>query len=97
MKLIVQIPCLNEEQTIRQTIGDIPRTIPGIDLVEVLVIDDGSTDFTAKVACEAGADYVVRHKINKGLAETYRTEIDACMRRGADIVVNTDGDNQYEG
>ena len=97
MKLIVQIPCFNEERTIRQTIGDIPRTIPGIDLVEVLIIDDGSTDSTARAAREAGAEHVVRHKINKGLAETYRTGIDACLRRGADIIVNTDGDNQYDG
>lgn len=97
MKLIVQIPCFNEEQTLRQTIADIPRVIPGVEVVEVLVIDDGSTDQTVRVAREAGADHVVRHKTNRGLAQTFRTGIDSCLRRGADIIVNTDGDNQYAG
>jgi glycosyltransferase involved in cell wall biosynthesis len=97
MKLIVQIPCFNEEATLPQTIGDIPRAIPGIDVVEVLIVDDGSTDRTVEVALRAGADHIVRHKTNRGLAEAFRTGIDACLIRGADIIVNTDGDNQYAG
>jgi glycosyltransferase involved in cell wall biosynthesis len=97
MKLIVQVPCFNEEATLGRTLADIPRAIPGVDTVEVLVIDDGSTDRTADIARRAGADHVVRHKANRGLAEAFRTGIDACLRRGADIIVNTDGDNQYAG
>jgi glycosyltransferase involved in cell wall biosynthesis len=97
MKLIVQIPCFNEEQTLPQAIAEIPREIPGIDCVEVLVIDDGSSDGTAEVAWQSGADHVIRHKANKGLAETFRTGIDISLRLGADIIVNTDGDNQYAG
>lgn len=97
MKLIVQIPCFNEEQTLRQTIADIPRVIPGIEAVEVLVIDDGSTDETVRVAREAGANHIVKHKTNKGLAQTFRTGIENCLRLGANIIVNTDGDNQYAG
>ncbi len=97
MKLIVQIPCHNEARTIARTISDVPRQIPGVDAVEVLVIDDGSTDDTSGAAREAGADHVIRHTRNKGLAETFRTGIDACLGAGADIIVNTDGDNQYAG
>ena len=97
MKLIVQIPCYNEERSLGDAIADIPRAIPGIDSVEVLVIDDGSTDGTIEAARRAGADHIIRHKSNKGLAETFRTGIDACLSRGADIIVNTDGDNQYAG
>ncbi len=97
MKLIVQIPCFNEERTLEEAIADVPRAIPGVDSVEVLVIDDGSTDATVEVAWRAGADHVVRHKANKGLAASFRTGIDACLRHGADIIVNTDGDNQYAG
>ena len=97
MKLIVQIPCFNEESTLGEAIADVPRAIPGVDSVEVLVIDDGSTDATVEVAWRAGADHVVRHKANKGLAEAFRTGIDACLKHGADIIVNTDGDNQYAG
>ncbi len=97
MKLIVQIPCLNEESTLAQTIAEIPRRIDGIDSVEVLVIDDGSTDETTRVALNAGADHVVRHKNNKGLAQAFRSGIDAALECGADIIVNTDADNQYPG
>jgi glycosyltransferase involved in cell wall biosynthesis len=95
MKLIVQIPCLNEELTLPMTVADIPRFIPGVDSVEVLIIDDGSTDRTVDVAREIGVDHIVRHRNTKGLALAFRTGIDACLRRGADIIVNTDGDNQY--
>lgn len=97
MKLIVQIPCYNEEHTLPETVRDIPREIDGIDKVEILIIDDGSTDRTVEVAHEIGVDYVVRNKNNRGLARTFRTGVDACLKLGADIIVNTDGDNQYAG
>jgi glycosyltransferase involved in cell wall biosynthesis len=97
MKLIVQIPALNEAETIAAVIQDIPRTIPGIASVEVLIVDDGSSDDTAAIALRAGADHVVRHTANKGLATAYQTGVDTALRLGADIVVNTDADNQYPG
>jgi glycosyltransferase involved in cell wall biosynthesis len=97
MKLIVQIPCFNEAETLRQTLDDIPRRIAGVDPVEILVVDDGSTDGTADLARELGVDHVVRHKTNMGLARSFRTGIEAGLARGADIIVNTDGDNQYAG
>ena len=97
MKLIVQIPCLNEEDTLPATIGDIPRQVPGIDRVEVLVIDDGSTDRTSEVARECGADHVIRFAQNRGLGHAFKAGFDACLRLGADIIINTDGDNQYFG
>ena len=97
MKLIVQIPCLNEEETLPGTVAEIPRDIPGVDKVEVLIVDDGSTDRTVKIAREAGVDHIIRHRNRKGLARAFRTGIDSCLRRGADIIVNTDGDNQYCG
>lgn len=97
MKLIVQIPCLNEEHTLPGTVADIPRDIAGVDRVEVLIVDDGSSDRTVEVAREIGVDHIVRHRNTKGLAPAFRTGIDACLRRGADIIVNTDGDNQYCG
>ena len=97
MKLIVQIPCYNEEQTLPQTVGDIPREIEGIDEVEILIIDDGSSDRTVEVARELGVDHIVRNKRNIGLARTFRKGVDACLHAGADIIVNTDGDNQYCG
>jgi glycosyltransferase involved in cell wall biosynthesis len=95
VKLIVQIPCYNEEKTLPLVLASIPRQIPGIDKVEVLVIDDGSTDRTAEVARQMGADYVVRHSRNRGLAMAFYTGLDTALRLGAHIIVNTDGDNQY--
>ena len=97
MKLIVQIPCYNEELTLPETLGDIPRNIEGVDKVEILIIDDGSSDRTVEVAREHGVDHIVRNKTNRGLARSFRTGLDVCLKRGADIVVNTDGDNQYCG
>jgi glycosyltransferase involved in cell wall biosynthesis len=97
MKLIVQIPCLNEEATLPATIADIPRAIDGVDEVEVLVIDDGSTDRTLEVARELGVEHIVRLTNNKGLAAGFQAGLDAGLKLGADIVVNTDADNQYSG
>ncbi|HYU32891.1 MAG TPA: glycosyltransferase family 2 protein [Thermoanaerobaculia bacterium] len=97
MKLIIQIPCYNEQATLPQTLADIPRQIPGVDRVEILVVDDGSTDGTAEVARRCGADHIVRHTRNQGLARAFRTGVDACLELGADIIVNTDADNQYAG
>ncbi|MCP4166732.1 MAG: glycosyltransferase family 2 protein [Chloroflexi bacterium] len=97
MKLIVQIPCLNEEQTLAATVSDISRTVEGIDEVELLVIDDGSSDGTADVARALGVEHIVRFSQNRGLAAAFSAGIDACLRLGADIIVNTDGDNQYAG
>src|SRR5947199_8754760 len=92
MKVIVQIPCFNEEATLAQTLADVPRCLPGVDRVEVLVVDDGSTDGTAEVARRAGADHLVRHARNQGLGRAFRTGVDACLRLGADVIVNTDAD-----
>ena len=97
MRLIVQIPCFNEEKTLPQTVADIPREIPGIDTVEILVIDDGSTDRTVEVANEIGVEYVISNKRNLGLARSFRNGLDFCLAQDADIIVNTDGDNQYAG
>ena len=97
MKLIVQIPCYNERDTLPATLAAIPRRIEGIDEVEILVIDDGSSDGTAEVARRLGVEHIVRHKVNRGLARTFKNGIDACLRLGADIIINTDGDNQYGG
>ncbi len=97
MKVIVQIPVYNEEETIGTVLDAIPRQIPGVDRVETLIIDDGSTDRSVEVALEHGVDHVVRHIGNKGLAVAFQTGLDACLRLGADIIVNTDGDNQYPG
>jgi len=93
--LIVQIPCYNEAETLPLVLAGIPRQIPGVDQLEVLVIDDGSTDDTVQVARRLGVEHVVCHKGNKGLARAFRTGLDACLRLGADVIVNTDGDNQY--
>ncbi len=97
MKLIVQIPCYNEEKTLPQTVRDIPRRIEGIEQVEILIIDDGSEDRTVEVAKEIGVDHIVKNTCNKGLARTFLVGLDASLRLGADIIVNTDGDNQYKG
>jgi glycosyltransferase involved in cell wall biosynthesis len=97
MKLIIQIPCLNEEATLPQTIADLPRSVPGIDEVELLVVDDGSTDRTVEVAREHGVQHIVRLTNNKGLAAGFQAGLDACLKLGADVVVNTDADNQYRG
>ena len=97
MKLIVQIPCLNEEASLPETIRAIPRQIPGIDRVELLIVDDGSTDRTAEVARAHGVDHVVRFTRRKGLAAAFMAGLDASLRLGADVIVNTDADNQYPG
>jgi glycosyltransferase involved in cell wall biosynthesis len=97
MKLIVQIPCLNEEAALPETLRGIPRSIPGVDVVEILVIDDGSSDRTGEVARENGVEHVVRFRRRKGLAYGFMAGLDAALRLGADIIVNTDADNQYPG
>ncbi|MBO7452969.1 MAG: glycosyltransferase [Clostridiales bacterium] len=97
MKLIIQIPCLNEEKTLEQTWNDLPRHIDGIDTIEYLIINDGSTDKTVEKAKELGFNYVVNFKHNKGLAKGFMAGLDACLHLGADIIVNTDADNQYCG
>ena len=97
MKLIVQIPCFNEESTLPATIADIPRAIPGIDEIELLVVDDGSTDRTVDVARRNGVEHIVRLTNNKGLAAGFQAGLDACLKLGADVIVNTDADNQYRG
>lgn len=97
IKLIIQIPCFNEEQTLPETLADLPRQVDGVDIVEWLIIDDGSSDGTVEVARQHGVDHVVQHSRNRGLAAAFLTGLDAALRRGADIVVNTDADNQYDG
>src|SRR4051794_12481796 len=97
MKLIIQIPCLDEEQTLPATLADLPREVPGFDVVEWLVIDDGSTDRTIAVARECGVDHIVRLTNNKGLANGFQAGLDASLKLGADVIVNTDADNQYDG
>ena len=95
MKLIIQIPCYNEAQTLGVTLAQLPREVPGFDQVEWLVIDDGSTDETASVARQAGVDHIVLHKRNQGLARAFMTGLRESVRFGADVIVNTDADNQY--
>ncbi len=96
LKLIVTIPAFNEDENIADVIREIPREIPGIASVEVLVLDDGSTDSTATTAWSAGADYVISHNRRLGLARTFRDAIDAALAHGADVIVNTDADNHYD-
>jgi len=95
MKVIIQIPCYNEEAVLGATLATLPRQLPGVDAVEWLVIDDGSTDRTAEVAHAHGADHVVRLSTHQGLACAFVTGLEACVRCGADVIVNTDADNQY--
>ena len=97
MKLIIQIPCYNEEETLEIALNDLPKAIEGIDTIEYLIINDGSTDHTTEVAKKWGVHYVVNFKKNKGLAKGFMAGLDACLRNGADIIVNTDADNQYSG
>lgn len=96
MKLIIQVPCFNEAGTLAATLADLPREVAGFEVVEWLIVDDGSTDDTRRVAGEHGADHIVGHTVNQGLARAFMTGLDACMRHGADVVVNTDADNQYK-
>ena len=96
MKLIIQIPCFNEAATLPATLADLPRSVPGFEEVEWLVIDDGSADETRRVARDHGVDHVVGHTSNQGLARAFMTGLDACLQRGADVIVNTDADNQYK-
>ena len=97
MKLIIQIPCLDEEATLAATLADLPREVPGFDTVEWLVVDDGSTDGTVEVARRHGVDHIVRLTGNRGLAGGFQAGLDAALKLGADVIVNTDGDNQYRG
>lgn len=97
MKLIIQIPCFNEEASLPITLGDLPKQLPGVDSIEVLVIDDGSTDRTVEVAKAHGVQHVVGFSRNRGLARGFMLGVQTCLALGADIVVNTDADNQYCG
>jgi glycosyltransferase involved in cell wall biosynthesis len=95
-KLIIQVPCFNEEATLAHTLAALPRAVPGFECVEWLIIDDGSQDRTVEVARQAGADHVVSLPHNQGLARAFMAGLEACLRRGADVIVNTDADNQYD-
>jgi glycosyltransferase involved in cell wall biosynthesis len=97
LKLVIQIPCYNEAETLPGTLQDLPTQIDGIDEIETLVINDGSTDDTVKVAREHGVNYIVSFTKNMGLAKGFMAGLDACLKLGADIIVNTDADNQYQG
>ena len=97
MKLIIQIPCFNEQDTLALVIADLPRTLPGVDQIELLVVDDGSSDRTAEVARQLGVHHLVRLRRNRGLARAFRTGLEVALAAGADIIVNTDADNQYLG
>jgi len=96
-KLIIQIPCLNEAEFLPETLARLPRSIEGVDTIEYLVIDDGSSDDTAGIARRWGVHHIVRHRRNRGLAEAFRSGVDRALMEGADIIVNTDADGQYEG
>jgi glycosyltransferase involved in cell wall biosynthesis len=95
MKLIIQLPCHNETETLADALAGIPTQIPNIDFIETLVIDDGSHDGTAELAQRLGVTHIVRHPVNRGLAAAFQTGLETALRLGADIIVNTDGDNQY--
>lgn len=95
MRLIIQIPCFNEAETLPAVLADLPDSLPGVTSIEVLIIDDGSTDDTVGVARRLGVRHVVRHASNRGLAAAFQTGLNACLEAGADLIVNTDGDNQY--
>ena len=95
MKLIIQLPCLNEEATLPNTIRALPRTIEGIDTIEYLVINDGSTDRTVEVARQSGVHHIISFTRNKGLAKAFEAGLEHCLKLGADLIVNTDADNQY--
>lgn len=95
MKLIIQIPCLNEADTLPAVLAHLPQEMPNISCIETLIIDDGSSDKTVEVAQSLGVTHIIRHKRNLGLAKAFQTGVEACLQLGADIVVNTDGDNQY--
>lgn len=97
MKCIIQIPCLNEAETLPAVLAELPRSLPGVDVVETLVIDDGSEDETVAVARALGVNHIVVHRRNRGLAQAFQTGLDTALRLGADVIVNTDGDNQYPG
>jgi glycosyltransferase involved in cell wall biosynthesis len=95
VKVIIQIPCLNEAETLAQAFAGMPESIPGITCIETLIIDDGSVDETVEVARSLGVDHIIRHRRNMGLARAFANGLDASLGLGADIIVNTDGDNQY--
>ena len=97
MKLIIQIPCLNEAASLPQTLAALPKKISGIDTIETLIIDDGSTDNTSQIAHDCGVEHVIRLTRRKGLARVFGVGLDAALKRGADIIVNTDADGQYKG
>jgi len=97
MKLIIQIPCYNEEATLPQTVRDLPHSLPDVDVIEYLVVDDGSTDRTTEMALELGVHHIVRLKQNRGLASAFVAGLEAALAAGADVIINTDADNQYQG
>jgi glycosyltransferase involved in cell wall biosynthesis len=96
MKLIIQIPCYNEAATLAIALRELPREVPGFEKVEWLIVNDGSTDDTVKVARDSGVDHIVNFKRNQGLARGYVAGLRACVELGADVIVNTDADNQYD-